>query len=163
MKTNISFQSIGTIHTPYETTAPAQPQASASPCSIEISKEFEKGLYKLNSFNTIMVFFYLDQNNHYKEHSITPPWISEGSVGVFASRSPDRPNPLGLSIVSLYSIENNILNISSIDAFNNTPVLDIKPYIPEIDLKPDANSGWLNDSDAKKHLLQHLQGIVHEH
>jgi len=84
-------------------------------------------------------------------------------VGLFASRSPNRPNPIGISVVKIKRISGNILYISGIDAFDNTPVLDIKPYFDQLDAKTDANTGWFNPEDDSDHFLLHLKGIPHQH
>ena len=82
---------------------------------------------------------------------------------MFASRSPNRPNPIGLSVVKILRIEKNIIAISGIDAFDNTPLLDIKPYIKNLDSKEDANFGWVNNTELDEHLKMHLAGIPHKH
>ena len=84
-------------------------------------------------------------------------------VGLFASRSPVRPNPIGLSIVRLKRIEGNVVYTSGLDVFDGTPLLDIKPYIKGLDSKDDANYGWIKELDDKDHLLLHIKGIPHEY
>lgn len=94
---------------------------------------------------------------------VHPSWAPEIEVGVFASRSPHRPNPIGLSIVELRAIEGNEILISGIDVYNGTPLLDIKPYINLIDVKPDANDGWFEELPDKEHVIAHLLGLSHDH
>jgi len=94
---------------------------------------------------------------------INPPWIKNITIGLFASRAPHRPNPIGISVVQLKKIEKNIIYTSGLDVFNNTPLLDIKPYILDLDSKMDANYGWIKieNKEEQEHLLLHIKGIPH--
>ncbi len=94
---------------------------------------------------------------------VSPPWAGGVNVGVFASRSPDRPNHIGLSIVHIKRIINNEILTSGLDAFDGTPVLDIKPYIKDLDVKSDANYGWIEEIGDHEHLSLHIKGIPHEY
>ena len=80
---------------------------------------------------------------------------------MFASRSPDRPNNIGISIVRVKGIVNNEIFIFGLDAFDGTPMIDIKPYINDLDVKHDANYGWVDDLEDKEHLILHIKGIPH--
>ena len=93
----------------------------------------------------------------------TPPWLENKELGLFATRTPCRPNPIGLSIVKLINVIDNRLYVSGLDVFDNTPLLDIKPYIKELDDKSDANYGWLNDVDNREHFMLHIKGIPHDY
>jgi len=84
-------------------------------------------------------------------------------IGLFASRSPQRPNPIGLSIVRVKEINGNEITISGIDAYNGTPLLDIKPYIQFLDSKEDANNGWFDTLPDKEHTMAHALGLTHDH
>ncbi|WP_457558985.1 tRNA (N6-threonylcarbamoyladenosine(37)-N6)-methyltransferase TrmO [Candidatus Harpocratesius sp.] len=165
IKMDIIFQPIGTIYTPYIEKAPYQPVTNDKGIFyIELQKAYLKGLQGLEKFRYIFVIFYIDRLNK-KEYinTVQPPWVDNMEVGVFASRSPHRPNPIGLSIVKLKKIEDNRIYTSGLDVFNNTPLLDIKPYIQDLDAKSDANYGWLqfNNRDDKEHLLLHIKGVPH--
>lgn len=92
-----------------------------------------------------------------------PPWAGGLRVGVFASRSPRRPNPIGLSIVRVLGVEENEVITSGLDAFDGTPILDIKPYIRDLDSKADANYGWVEDLEDREHLTLHIRGIPHDY
>jgi len=92
---------------------------------------------------------------------VTPPWANGKQVGVFASRSPVRPNSIGISVVLVKRIDNNEIFISGLDAYDGTPLLDIKPYINDLDVKYDANYGWIEGPEDKEHLLLHIKGIPH--
>lgn len=137
-----SIQSIGYIHTPYEQNVPFQPQQNdTGEFYILLDNKYTNGLKELSTFKYIYVLFFLHKVIRDTKMEVRPPWSNNKQVGVFASRSPNRPNPIGLSIVALKKIEGNKLYISGLDAFNGTPVLDIKPYIDELDVKKDANFG----------------------
>jgi tRNA-Thr(GGU) m(6)t(6)A37 methyltransferase TsaA len=95
--------------------------------------------------------------------TLRPPWAPQMEIGVFASRSPNRPNPIGISVVKIKRIVKNIIYISGIDAFDGSPVLDIKPYLNILDVKPDANFGWVSATGDENHLALHIKGIPHKH
>jgi tRNA (Thr-GGU) A37 N-methylase len=92
---------------------------------------------------------------------IQPPWAKGKKVGLFASRSPVRPNPIGLSIVRIKKIIENKIYTSGLDVFDGTPLLDIKPYIKDLDDKFDADYGWIKEMDDTEHLSLHIKGIPH--
>jgi len=89
---------------------------------------------------------------------VSPPWAGGKQVGVFASRSPVRPNPVGLSIVRIKKIAGNKIYTSGLDVFDNTPLLDIKPYIKGLDNKDDADYGWIKGLDDMEHLRELQEG-----
>ncbi len=136
---------IGFLHTPFETRAPFQPDVNIENSIefwLELDEKYIPALDKLPFFNYIHILFYLDRIDDQVKLKAHPPSLAGKEVGLFASRSPYRPNHIALSTVRLLKIEHNILFISSIDALNNSPVLDIKPYIKSLDCREDANSGW---------------------
>jgi tRNA-Thr(GGU) m(6)t(6)A37 methyltransferase TsaA len=142
---DILFHPIGTIHTPYTTQAdvPHQPDSEAAgEFYIQLNPELVDGLYRLDTFNYIQVFFFLDRPDKPVTLHVRPPSGGGMAVGLFASRSPRRPNPIGLSTVRLLGISDNRLDISGIDVLDNTPLLDLKPHFKGLDLKDDANDGW---------------------
>jgi len=157
-----SLQSIGYIYTPYREQAPFQPQKNATgDFFILLDKKYTDGLKELSTFKYIYILFYFNKAVRDTKMEVRPPWSHHKEVGVFASRSPNRPNPIGLSIVTLKKIEGNKLYISGIDAYNGSPVLDIKPYIDELDAKKEANFGWIKESGELEHLKLHINGIAH--
>ena len=118
----------------------------------------------MEQFRYIYVIYFINQlPNTEPKLTIKPPWIENIEIGLFASRAPNRPNPIGLSIVQLKKIEKNIIYTSGLDVFDNTPLLDIKPYIRDLDSKSDANYGWLKfeNKEEQDHLLLHIKGIPH--
>ncbi len=142
---NIAFSPIGTIRTPFDGTIKIPRQGSFKPetrCRAVLKQEFAAGLKDLETFSYAFLLFYF----HKKEEPlklIQHPPMSNKPRGVFAIRSPLRPNKIGLTVVKVISIENNILHFSGGDMIDGTPLLDIKPYISEIDCYPDAGTGWL--------------------
>ncbi len=142
---DIVFHPIGWIHTPYHDSVPHQPDPDAQgDFYIDLNPEYVEGLYKLEYSQYIYVFFHIDRLKQKVSMRAKPPMAGGLEVGLFASRSPRRPNPIGLSAVRLKSIEGNRLNISGIDTLDNTPLLDIKPYVKRLDIKEDSNNGWLD-------------------
>ena len=162
MKTqSMHFQPIGTIRTPYIDKAPYQPyEDKLSHFEVEVYPEFEAGLEGLDSFRYLMLFFHLDKAKPSDKLMVDVSWAGI-RTGVFSTRSPERPNPIGFSIVKLLKREGTILRISGIDAFDDTPLIDIKPYLLELDSKKDANNGWVDQLEDKEHMTLHLKGIPH--
>lgn len=162
---NIQFHSIGTIYTPYISQhTPYQPLPHASgEFWITLNPEYAAGLDQLAKYRYLYVFSYMHKTAASPEMTVSPPWAPEMQVGLFASRSPNRPNPLGLSIVEIKEISGNDIVISGIDVLNGTPLLDLKPYIHSFDVKENANDGWFDDLPDKAHRLSHLMEQPHDH
>jgi tRNA-Thr(GGU) m(6)t(6)A37 methyltransferase TsaA len=140
---HIELHSVGIIHTPYTDNAPRQPQPDAEgEFKIVVDERWEDGLYRLADFRYICVLFYLHRSHKEVPMRVAPMGRNDIRVGVFASRSPVRPNPIGFSVVRLKKIVKNTIFISGIDVFDGTPLLDLKPYIGSLDCKTDANDGW---------------------
>ncbi len=161
-KRDLSFKKIGIIRTPYKDNAPFQPPKNEKNDNfyIKLNKKYLKALNELEKFKYIYLLYYLNLSNDNPDLDVKPPWTNGKKVGLFASRSPNRFNPIGLSVVELDRIEGDKIYISSLDAFDKTPLLDIKPYIKGLDNKNDANYGWL-DKDSLEHLELHIKGIPH--
>ncbi len=159
------FHNIGIIRTPYKDSAPYQPvQTDEGEFKLVLEPQYADGLKLLDTFKYIYVIYALDRITvKTVKMLINPPWAPETEVGVFASRSPNRPNPIGISIVKLYGISKNTVHISSIDCYDGTPVLDIKPYIDVLDSKKDADFGWVNKTGDENHMALHIKGIPHKH
>ncbi len=140
---NFQLQPIGFIFTPYVETAPFRPVADApGEFYIDIRKEYSRALFKLKEFNYIQLIFFFHLSKPHKLR-VHPPNNKGREVGLFASRSPNRPNKIGSTICKLLSIKGNRIFTSGLDILNETPLLDIKPYIPDLDCRTDANSGWI--------------------
>jgi len=159
---SFKFRQIGIIRTPYTDSAPYQPiEGDTGEFRIVVAPQYTKGLYKLSKFSYIYILYYIHRIEQKISMTVSPAWTGGKKVGVFASRSPVRPNYIGLSIVRIKRIVNNKIFTSGLDVFDETPLLDIKPYIKDLDSKDDANYGWVTDIDDYKHLLLHIKGIPH--
>jgi len=164
-KKKITFTTIGLIRTPYKSSfCPYQPvEREEGEARVILFPEYQAGLEDLKSFKYIYVLYYCHLCSGEPSLKIHPPWAKGQEVGLFASRAPERPNPIGLSVVELKRIENFQLITNLIDVWDETPLLDVKPYIKELDQKHDANYGWLEEVDGYHHLIEHIRGIPHKH
>lgn len=145
----LTLQPIGIVHSPFRERleAPRQPRAAEGELgTIELfaTSGIEHALEDLTSFRFIWVLFWFHQNEGFRP-KVLPPRSSERR-GVFATRSPYRPNPIGLSAVELLGVEGRVLRIANLDILDGTPVLDIKPYVPYTDSIPEATNGWLESA-----------------
>jgi tRNA-Thr(GGU) m(6)t(6)A37 methyltransferase TsaA len=147
-----NLKSIGTLESCYRDKfgTPRQPGLSPQAWSqLKIRGELqpEQALQGLENFSHVWLIFLFHQNKTARYHAkVHPPRLGGESMGVFATRSPHRPNPIGLSLVELVKIEGDTLFFAGADLVDGTPILDIKPYIPEIEAKPDARTGWLGQA-----------------
>jgi tRNA-Thr(GGU) m(6)t(6)A37 methyltransferase TsaA len=163
-KQNFEIKPIGVIRTPYKDVAPFQPiEYDENEFIVELFPEYVQGLENLNEFKYIFLFYYLHRVKKKVEMLIKPPWAKGKKVGLFASRSPARPNPIGISVVKIKKIEGNKIYTGGLDVFDGTPLIDIKPYIKNLDEKSNADYGWLDNLDDKEHLTMHIKGIPHTH
>lgn len=146
-KTQINVKAIGIVHSPYKKRHQSPRQGTDAISKIEIKKEYEEGLSDLEGFSHIHVFYWLHKSEGY-DLMVKTPW-EEKKHGVFATRSPHHPNPLGYSVVKLIERKNNILRVEGLDAIEGTPVVDIKPYIKRVDRKENVISGWSENIDFR--------------
>jgi tRNA-Thr(GGU) m(6)t(6)A37 methyltransferase TsaA len=141
----ISYSPIGTIKSPFKEPKGTPIQTSAAigvEGIVEIFQEFADGLKDLEGFSHIILLYHFHLA---KEASLqVKPFLDERNHGVFATRAPSRPNPIGISVVRLVNIEGNMLRIEDVDIVDGTPLLDIKPYVPEFDIQEVERKGWLD-------------------
>lgn len=145
---SIKYRPIGIIHTPYKSLSdmPIQPTgASTSGGKLIMKPEYTPGLTDLGGFSHIYLIYHFHRVQNYQ--LVVTPFLDEKQHGVFATRAPKRPNPIGLSIVELVSIEDNVLILNNVDILDGTPILDIKPYVPAFDLQENVKAGWLTGKD----------------
>jgi tRNA-Thr(GGU) m(6)t(6)A37 methyltransferase TsaA len=145
----LELEPIGVVHSPFteKMQAPRQPGvAQSADGSVELfaGRDFEHALEDLATFRYIWIIFWFDRAQGWRPKVLPPR--SETKRGVFATRSPHRPNPIGMSLVELLGIEGLVLAVKGLDLLEGTPVLDIKPYIPYADSRPDADHGWLDEA-----------------
>lgn len=146
----IRYHPIGQISSPFKGGVGVPRQAVGAPderATIHIYDEFAEGLKDLEGFSHIVVVFHL---HLVARPSLVahPPWDGR-EHGVFATRSPYRPNAIGISTVRLECLDGNVLQISGVDMIDGSPVLDIKPYIPDLNPTGDVRVGWLTGGKAK--------------
>ncbi len=147
---SISFQPIGIIFTPYKEPrgTPIQPTASLGVQGrIQIFPAYKEGLQDLEGFSHLILIyvFHLSRDYFLK----VKPFLDDVKRGVFATRAPARPNPIGISVVRLERVEGETLHILDVDMIDGSPLLDIKPYVPEFDHRPGAKIGWLEKNLEK--------------
>lgn len=134
---------IGVIHSPFtqKKETPIQPTRSNARGTLEVRPEFADGLDGIEGFSYIILLYAFHQSSGSYSLRIKP-FLDDKEHGLFATRYPERPNPLGLSIVKLVSREGNILTIDGVDVLDGTPLLDIKPYVADFDVHIDTRAGW---------------------
>ncbi|MCU0571922.1 MAG: tRNA (N6-threonylcarbamoyladenosine(37)-N6)-methyltransferase TrmO [Syntrophobacteraceae bacterium] len=147
MTDSIVYRPIGIIHSPYKTLEdmPIQPAgAKGKEGLIIVRPEFSKGLRDIEGFSHLYILYHF---HRVKETRLeVTPFLDSKSHGVFATRAPVRPNPIGLSVVRLTGRSDNELRIVNVDVLDGTPLLDIKPYVPEFDVFRTDAVGWLEQS-----------------
>lgn len=140
----IEFSSIGIIHSSFTTIEgmPLQPNSEhAKPGTIEIFPEFSNGLKDVSGFSHLILLYNFHQSKNFRLQ--VQPFLDSELRGVFATRAPARPNQIGLSVVEIEKIEGNIIYLKNLDMLDGTPLLDIKPFIPEFDAPVCSKKGWL--------------------
>jgi tRNA-Thr(GGU) m(6)t(6)A37 methyltransferase TsaA len=141
----ISYTPIGTIHSPFTESdgMPIQPSgAQGIKGHILINEDLVEGLDDLDGFSHIYLLYHLHLSNSY-DLKVTP-FLDDQLRGIFSTRAPKRPNPIGLSVVKLNKIVLNRLEIENVDIIDGTPLLDIKPYVPDMDEVDNSRIGWLS-------------------
>jgi tRNA-Thr(GGU) m(6)t(6)A37 methyltransferase TsaA len=140
----VRYRPVGIVRSPFKsgTGTPRQAVgATGSRGTIEIDPELAEGLVDLDGFSHVLVLFHMHRvtEPHLTAH---PPW-DDKPHGVFATCSPYRPNPLGASVVELERVEGCVLHIRNLDMLDGTPVLDLKPYVPDLFPRDGVRVGWL--------------------
>jgi tRNA-Thr(GGU) m(6)t(6)A37 methyltransferase TsaA len=142
-----SARPIGVVRSPYREASgtPIQPAfAEEVEAEVVVDGEFEEALKDLEGFERIWLVTWLDRARPFRP--LVVPYRDTRHRGLFATRAPSRPNPIGLSVVRLIRREGRVLHIRGCDLLDGTPVLDIKPYVPEFDAHPESAAGWLDDT-----------------
>jgi len=146
----MELRKIGLIHTPFQEPV-GMPIQSAYAKGVqgwvEVDPEFQDGLKDLEGFERIWLLYWMHRAKPYRLH--VKPYLSEDMKGVFATRAPARPNPIGLSPVRLVRVRGNVLDIADVDILDGSPLLDIKPYAPRFDGFRVERSGWLDATPAE--------------
>src|SRR3990172_7337513 len=133
---------IGILHSPFtdKNQTPIQSTRSQVSGYVEVFPEFAEGLKDLEGFSHIILLYTFHQSDGYTLQ--VKPFLDDHVRGLFATRHPCRPNPIGLSVVRLIARRGNVLEVKGVDMFDGTPLLDIKPYVPDFDVQADARTGW---------------------
>jgi len=143
----IELRPIGTIHTPFEQREgmPIQPAGATDVMgTIKVFEEFREGLQDLAGFSHIILLYHFHLSEGFNLHPV--PFMDSVPRGLFATRAPKRPNPIGLSVVQLEAVESGVLHVRNVDILNGTPLLDIKPYVPDFDGPTHVRTGWLEQA-----------------
>jgi len=146
----IKYKLIGVIHSPFKEPegTPIQPaSAKGTNGIVGIFPEYAEGLKDIEGFSHIILLYHF----HLSKGSalIAKPYMDNEMHGIFAMRGPSRPNPIGISVVRLVKVEGNMLHIQDVDIVDGTPLLDVKPYIPEFDIREVERIGWLEKNVHK--------------
>ena len=156
----IRYKPIGIIHSPFKDIKgmPIQPTGAEGVAgTIEIRLEFIEGLRDLEGFSHIILIYHFHQSEGYTLS--VKPFLDNNQHGVFATRAPKRPNSIGISVVKLIKVEGNILHVENVDIVDGTPLLDIKPYVPEFDIQRAERTGWLYEKAGNAEKMKSDQRV----
>jgi len=137
-----TFRPIGIIYSPFKDKAGTPIQASRSQASgqVEVFPDYIEGLQDLEGFSHIILLYVFHCSSGYSQ--LVKPFLDDHKRGLFSTRHPCRPNPIGLSIVELLAVKGNKLDVAGVDVLDGTPLLDIKPYVPDFDIRTNTRTGW---------------------
>lgn len=147
----IEYRPIGIVRTPFTSTEgmPIQPsRARGVEGTVEVDEEYAEGLADLDGFSHIILVCHFHRARPAKMKVV--PFLDDVPRGLFATRAPSRPNPIGLSVVRLTGIDGRTLHVADVDLLDGTPVLDIKPYVGEFDRREDVRFGWLKEARRRE-------------
>jgi tRNA-Thr(GGU) m(6)t(6)A37 methyltransferase TsaA len=143
----IEYQAIGVIRSPFREIGgmPIQPSgASSAQGRVEVHPNYAAGLSDLDGFSHIILLYHF---HRVRDSALTvTPFMDSQPRGIFSTRAPKRPNPIGISVVKLLRVEETVLHIENVDILDGTPLLDIKPYVPQFDQYPAESTGWLEQA-----------------
>ena len=140
---------IGIIRSPFteKERTPIQASRSQAIGLVEVFSEFADGLKDIEDLSHIYLLYAFHESSGYTLH--VKPFLDDREHGIFATRYPRRPNPIGISIVRLVARQRNILTVEGVDMLDGTPLLDIKPYVPDFDLRTEVHAGWYETRSKK--------------
>ena len=143
---DFTIKPIGIIKTPFTSNdkIPIQPNKSEVIAEVKVFPEYSAGLDSLEGFSHAILLYWFHKAQ--KPKLKVTPFLDTEKRGIFSTRAPSRPNPIGISIVRILEIDNTIVRCIGADMLNDTPLIDIKPFVPEFDNRLDATSGWLTQS-----------------
>jgi tRNA (adenine37-N6)-methyltransferase len=145
-----TYKSIGIIRSPFESLdqMPIQPSGAKGVKGIvEVESKYENGLKDLDGFSHIILIYHFHRSEGFSLQIV--PFLDDKPRGLFATRAPKRPNPIGFSVVKLKEVKGKILKIENVDVLDRTPLLDIKPFVPDFDVYNNVKTGWLEKASKK--------------
>jgi len=143
----IEYEPIGVIHTPFTETKgmPIQPAGAVGvQGTLDVFPEYAEGLADLDGFSHIVLLYHFHRSEGFKLR--VTPFMDDQPRGLFSTRAPKRPNPIGLSVVQLDRIDGATVHVQNVDMLDGTPLLDIKPYVPDFDEHASVRCGWLTEA-----------------
>jgi tRNA (adenine37-N6)-methyltransferase len=146
----IHYKPIGRIHSPFQDIQgmPIQPSGARGVAgTVELFPEYSEGLKDIEGFSHVILLYHFHLSTDYALQ--VKPFLDDSIHGVFATRAPKRPNAIGLSVVRLVNVTSNIVHIEDVDVIDGTPLVDIKPYVPEFDVRQAERIGWLSNRADK--------------
>jgi tRNA-Thr(GGU) m(6)t(6)A37 methyltransferase TsaA len=152
---SINFSPIGVIHSPYTdlTGMPIQPSGANDVVgTIVLDPQYEPGLKDLDGFSHLILIYHFHRSKGFQ--LTVEPFLDTMPRGLFATRAPRRPNPIGLSIVRLLKVEKNKLTVQGVDVLDETPLLDIKPWIPAFDIQGEVRVGWMEEKQQNAQTIK---------
>ncbi|MCD6145155.1 MAG: tRNA (N6-threonylcarbamoyladenosine(37)-N6)-methyltransferase TrmO [Methanosarcinales archaeon] len=161
--TRITHTPIGIIHSPFTDPADTPIQAvfaDGARGEVEVFPEYAAGLKDIEGFSHLILLYHFHLADGYS--LISKPFLEDEERGIFSIRHPNRPNPIGISIVRLEAVRGNILEIGDVDILDGTPLLDIKPFIHRFDHRAEIVSGWVDDQqidEIKDKTPRRLKGL----
>jgi tRNA (adenine37-N6)-methyltransferase len=161
MSNELKIEPIGVIETPFREPVgtPIQPsRANGARGKVYVDPRFWPGLRDLAGFDRIWLIYWLHQRT--SSSLAVTPFLDHEPRGVFATRAPARPTPIGISAVRVIAVEGGVLEVADVDMIDGTPLLDIKPYIPEFDSYPDSKAGWFDHSSSSSRLADGRFGVT---
>jgi tRNA-Thr(GGU) m(6)t(6)A37 methyltransferase TsaA len=148
----VIYKPIGVVHSPFKLPQNVPIQSAAAKGvvgSVEVLQEYVEGLKDVEGFSHLILVYHFHLAQPYS--LLVTPFMDKKLHGLFATRAPSRPNPIGVSIVRLTKVEQNLLHIQDVDIVDGTPLLDIKPFVPEFDQRKAERIGWLEKKVDKLH------------
>ena len=150
MTESVKYNIIGVIHTPFKDKENTPIQGCFAPDKkgqIEVFPEYAAGLKDIAPFSHLILIYHFHKAEECE--LVTKPFLDKEKRGIFAIRFCNRPNPIGITVVRLNGVINNILDISGVDMLDGTPLLDIKPYVPQFDIKENVCDGWYRKASER--------------
>lgn len=160
MAPDLVLKPIGVIYTPFceAPGTPIQPAyAEGALGQVVLDEGYVAAALDIEGFERVWLIYWLDRAGPYKPRVV--PYRDTREHGLFATRSPCRPNPIGMSVVRLLGREGGVLKVADVDMLDGTPLLDIKPYVPEFDARPSSRAGWFEKAGENR---RHADGRFHD-